>query len=505
MDKTVLELRNISKSFSKITVLNNVSLQIKPGEVHALVGENGAGKSTLMKILMGIYSADEGDILVNGEKVEIHNPKDALGFGISMIHQELNPVLDMEVAENNFLGREIRKVHLGGLSIVDLNEQRNQTEKLFARIGVQIDPRELMRNLSVAQSQLVEIVKAISLSSKVVIMDEPTSAITSKEVHTLFEQINNLKKQNVAVIYISHKMDEIFQIADRITILRDGNLIGTYNASEINNDQLIRMMVGREIKEFIPKTEAEIGGTVLEIKELSREKKFQNISFSLKSGEILGIAGLVGAGRSELAECIFGITHPSKGEILINGIPVNIKHPQDAIRNKMALITEDRKFTGLNLKASVKDNISIVGLMRLSLFGVINEKQEKHISDSYIDKLNIKASSRNALLSSLSGGNQQKVVLSKWLLTTPDIIIFDEPTRGIDVGAKRDIYLLMGELVKAGKALIMISSEIPEIMGLADRIIVLAAGRLTGEIQRSEFTQETIMRYASDFNNGGIQ
>ena len=478
--------------------------RVKPGEVHALVGENGAGKSTLMKILMGIYSSDEGEIRVEGQPAPIRNPKEAIGYGISMIHQELNPILDMEVAENIFLGREIRRKGLGTIGLVDLKEQRKQAEILFREIGIQINPRTLMRNLSVAQKQLVEIVKAISLSSKVIVMDEPTSAITQKEVKTLFDQINRLRKQNVAVIYISHKMDEIFQIADRISVLRDGDFIGTYPVSEINQDQLIKLMVGREIKEFIPKSEPQIGEVVMEVRDLSRGSHFNNINFQLHTGEILGLAGLVGAGRSELAECIFGITRPTSGEILINGKRVNHNHPQDAIRHKVALITEDRKLTGLNLKFSVKNNITIVNLNKLSRIGIINDIQERRVSDDYISNLKIKTTSRNTLLANLSGGNQQKVVLSKWLLTAPDIIILDEPTRGIDVGAKRDIYLLIGELVKAGKAVLMISSEIPEIMGLSDRIIILAAGKKTGEITRSEFSQETIMRFASAFNDGGV-
>ena len=493
MAEFIFELNHITKSFSRVTVLNDVTLKIKPGEVHALVGENGAGKSTLMKIIMGIYSQDSGEILVDGKNVHIKNPKEAISYGISMIHQELNPIKDMEVAENVFVGREIRKWKLGGLSLVDLKEQRRVTEELFNNLGISINPKSLMRNLSVAQIQLVEIVKSISLSSKVVIMDEPTSAITEKEVKTLFEQIDRLRKQNVAIIYISHKMDEIFKIADRISVLRDGNYIGTFPASEIDNDKLIKMMVGREIKEFIPKTVAPIGEVVLEVNNLCRGKHFQNVSFKLHKGEILGIAGLVGAGRSELAECIFGITRPSSGEVIIRNKQTNIRHPKDAIRNRVALITEDRKFTGLNLKSTVKTNITIVGLDELSRLGVINESKERHVADKFIDQLKIKTNSRNTMISSLSGGNQQKVVLSKWLQTTPDIIIMDEPTRGIDVGAKRDIYLLMGELVKAGKALIMISSEIPEIMGLSDRILVLAAGRLTGEINRPDFTQQLIM------------
>jgi ABC-type sugar transport system ATPase subunit len=504
MEDYILAMKNISKSFSKVRVLNNVTFQVKPGEVHALVGENGAGKSTLMKILMGIHLSDEGEIFVDGHSVQIRNPKEAIGYGISMIHQELNPILDMEVAENIFVGREIPLKGLGKIGLVDLNEQRRQTESLFHEIGIQINPRSLMRNLSVAQMQLVEIVKAISLSCKVIVMDEPTSAITQKEVKTLFDQINRLRKQNVAVIYISHKMDEIFQIADRISVLRDGEFMGTYPVNEIDHDQLIKLMVGREIREFIPKTEASIGAVVMDVRNLSRGNHFTNINFQLHAGEILGIAGLVGAGRSELAECIFGISRPTSGEIWINGKMVEHHHPQDAIKNKVALITEDRKLTGLNLKFSVKNNISIVSLKDLARMGIINDFKERRVTDELIQSLRIKTPSRNTLLDNLSGGNQQKVVLAKWLLTAPDIILLDEPTRGIDVGAKRDIYLLIGEMVKAGKAVLMISSEIPEIMGLSDRIIILAAGKKTGEITRSEFSQETIMRYASAFNDGGI-
>ena len=503
MDDYILEMNRVSKSFARVAVLNSVTFNIKPGEVHALVGENGAGKSTLMKILMGIYSADEGEILVNGQKVTIRHPSEAISNGIAMIHQELNPILDMDVSENIFVGREIRKWRAGGLSLVDRKEQYRQTESLLRNIGLQISPKQLMRTLSVAQIQLVEILKAISLSSRVIIMDEPTSAITPKEVNTLFEQIDRLRKQGVAIIYISHKLDEVFQIADRITVLRDGNYIGTFLASDVDQEQLIKMMVGREIKEFIPKTEAPVGDVVMEVKNLSRGKHFQNISFNLRAGEILGIGGLVGAGRSELAECIFGITRPASGEIYIKGKRVTARHPEDSIKNKVALITEDRKSTGLNLKGSVKDNITIVGIDHFARLGVINEQNESRVSDRYISDLRIKTTSRYTSISTLSGGNQQKVVLAKWLLTLPDIIILDEPTRGIDVGAKRDIYLLMGDLVRAGKALIMISSEIPELMGLSDRIIILAEGKLTGEIKRPDFSQEAIMRYASAFSDGG--
>lgn len=500
MSDYVLEMNNIVKSFFNVKVLDDVHLKVKAGEVHALVGENGAGKSTLMKILMGLYERDSGEVIVNGEKVIFQNPRDAIKHGVSMIHQELNPVLDMEVAENIFLGREIIKLKAGPLSLVNKNEQRIQTEKLFSRMGISIDPKLLMRSLSVAQTQLVEIVKAISLSAKIVIMDEPTSAITEKEVNTLFEQIAKLKAQSVAIIYISHKMDEIFKIADKITVLRDGRFICTDDAKNLSKEQLIKLMVGREIKEIYPKQSIQPGNVVLEVNDFSNGKKFQNISFMLRSGEILGIAGLVGAGRSELVECIFGINKPVYGEVLVNGKKVRIHHPKDAIRNRIALITEDRKFTGLNMKSTVEHNISLVGINSLAKFGIIDPKKEAIATDAQIEKMKIKVFSRKSMISSLSGGNQQKTVLSKWLLTKPDIIILDEPTRGIDVGAKRDIYLLMGELVKEGKAILMISSEIPELLGLSDRIIVLAAGKITGILERKDFSQENIMRLASKFD-----
>jgi ABC-type sugar transport system ATPase subunit len=495
----ILEMSGISKSFFKVKVLDSVTLKVKPGEVHALVGENGAGKSTLMKILMGIYERDEGEILLDQQKVVFQNPRDAINSGISMIHQELNSVLDLNVAENVFLGREPRIINAGGLSIVNKKEELDLTASLFEDMGVEINPRSLMRNLSVAQRQLVEIVKAISLSAKVVIMDEPTSAITEKEVKTLFDQITKLRERSVAIIYISHKMDEIFKIADRITVLRDGKLICTDSTRNFDHEKLIKMMVGREINEFYPKTPVKCGGVALEVRGFSRKKHFRNINFELRSGEILGMAGLVGAGRSELVESIFGVTKPDSGEVIIYGQKTVIRHPNDAVRNKMALITEDRKYTGLNLVDTVEHNITIVGLKSLSRLWVINNRKEAAAADSQIKKLTIKVLSRKNRISTLSGGNQQKVVLSKWLLTEPDIIIMDEPTRGIDVGAKRDIYILMGELVKAGKAVLMISSEIPELLGLSDRILVLSEGNMTGILEKKDFSQENIMRLASKF------
>lgn len=498
----VLELKNIYKSFPGVKVLKDVTLQVRPGEVHALMGENGAGKSTLMKILMGIYKADQGSIFLEGKETVIHGPKDAMSKGISMIHQELNTVLDMEVAENVFVGRELLKKGFEKLKIVDIARMREETGKYFREMNIDIDPRAKMRTLSVAEMQLVEIVKAISLNSRIIVMDEPTSAITEKEATVLFAQIERLKKQGVAIIYISHKMDEIFRISDTITVLRDGQWIGTKPAKELDNDMLIKMMVGRELTDIYPKDPVEIGDVILEVKNLSRGKKVRDASFSLRKGEVLGIAGLVGAGRSELVETIFGLYPKTGGQIFLHGKEVHIKSAADAIKNKMALITEDRKQTGLNLIVSVKENIASVSIGKLSNHGIVNDKKINEVSEKYIKELKIKTPDGNAIVGNLSGGNQQKVVLAKWLLDEPDIIIFDEPTRGIDIGAKRDIYLLINNLAKEGKAVIVISSEMAEVMGICDRILVMAEGRINGEVQREEFSQEVIMGYASNITGG---
>ena len=498
----VLELKNIYKSFPGVKVLEDVTLQVRPGEGHALMGENGAGKSTLMKILMGIYKADQGSIFLEGKETVIHGPKDAMSKGISMIHQELNTVLDMEVAENVFVGRELLKKGMEKLKIVDIARMREETGRYFREMNIDIDPRAKMRTLSVAEMQLVEIVKAISLNSKIIVMDEPTSAITEKEAAVLFTQIERLKKQGVAIIYISHKMDEIFRISDTITVLRDGQWIGTKPAKELDNDMLIKMMVGRELTDIYPKDPVEIGDVILEVKNLSRGKKVQDASFSLRKGEVLGIAGLVGAGRSELVETIFGLYPKTGGQIFLHGKEVHIKNSADAIKNKMALITEDRKQTGLNLIVSVKENIASVSIGKLSTHGIVNDKKINEVSEKYIKELKIKTPDGNAIVGNLSGGNQQKVVLAKWLLDEPDIIIFDEPTRGIDIGAKRDIYLLINNLAKEGKAVIVISSEMAEVMGICDRILVMAEGRINGEVRREEFSQEVIMGYASNITGG---
>jgi len=496
----LLEMRGICKSYADVPVLDSVDFRVGRGEVHALMGENGAGKSTLVKILMGIVPRNAGEIILDGRAVTFRSPREAMDGGLAMIHQELNPVLDLEVAENIFLGREVRSLSLGPLSTVNRRRMRQDCQALFDRFEIPISPTAMMRELSVAQMQLVEIVKAISLSSKVVIMDEPTSAITEREVAILFRQINLMRERGVSVIYISHKIEEVFQIADRITVLRDGRQVGADAVSALSRDALIKLMVGREITNFLPKETVPIGEVVLEVIGLTWGRRVLDVSFAVRAGEILGLAGLVGAGRSETVETLFGMHKASAGEIRIRGRQAAIRSPRGAIKRRIALITEDRKMTGLNLVGTVEENISIAALDRVSRFGMIRKRREHASADEYIQRMNIKTFSRAALVSSLSGGNQQKVVLAKWLLTDPDVVIFDEPTRGIDVGAKREIYLLIGELVRHGKAVVLISSELLEIMGLADRILVMAAGRLTGEVQRRDFSQERIMELAARFN-----
>jgi ABC-type sugar transport system ATPase subunit len=504
MDEYVLVMEDITKAFSGNTVLHSVPFNLKEGEVHTLMGENGSGKSTLMKILMSIYHRDGGCIRLFGDEVVFSNPAQALDHGIAMIHQEFFPVMDMEIAENIFIGKEIRDK--SGL-LVNIRKMRSEAKKLLDQFGLKLDPKTRMRDLSVGQCQLIEIIKAISSNAKIIIMDEPTSAITEREVDILFEQIRRLCAQKVSVIYISHKMEEIFKISDRITVLRDGNYIGTKNASELDNAELIKMMVGRELSEVFPKKNVTQGVVVMRVDNLCMENKVRNVSFELHKGEILGIAGLIGAGRSELVETLFGLREKTSGTLVINDENVAIKHPKHAIKHKIALITEDRKPTGLNLRASISNNITIISIKSLLKRGLLNRKNESDCAVSFVKKLQIKARGVDVPVQSLSGGNQQKVVISKWLVGDPDIIIMDEPTRGIDVGAKRDIYLLMGELVEKGKSIIMISSEMPEVIGMSDRIIVLCEGKQTGEFMRgefprNEFSQEAIMWCASGMEGG---
>ena len=490
----ILEMKDISKTFPGVKALDHVQLQVRPGEVHALMGENGAGKSTLMKILMGIYTRDAGgEILFDGKPYLVYNPKEAMDMGVAMIHQELNPILDMTVYENIFVGRELRK---NGL--VDKKAEIEQAQKLIEECGLHVSPKETLRNLTVALCQLIEIIKAISVNAKVIIMDEPTAAITDREVELLFGHIRRLKEKGVAIIYISHRMAEIFSICDRVSVYRDGQYIGTGTTTELDEGQLIKMMVGREITDVYPKLEADIGEVVFEAKNIVRaDNKVKGVSLSVRRGEILGIGGLVGAGRSELVEGIFGMHALSQGEIFVHGKRVKISSPEDIIKQGVALITEDRKVTGLNLSGTVNDNIAMVAIKKLLTHGLYNKGKARRASEEYIEKLNIKTPSADQIVGNLSGGNQQKIVIAKWLLNDPDIIILDEPTRGIDVGAKRDIYLLLGNLVRQGKAVIMISSEIPELMGICDRIMVMCEGNYSGEVSREEFSQERIMTLAS--------
>ena len=491
----ILEMKDISKTFPGVKALDHVQLQVRPGEVHALMGENGAGKSTLMKILMGIYTKDDdgGEILFDGKPYVVSNPKEAMDRGVAMIHQELNPILDMPVYENIFVGRELRK---NGL--VDKKAEIEQAQKLIEECGLHVSPRETLRNLTVAQCQLIEIIKAISVNAKVIIMDEPTAAITEREVELLFGHIRRLKEKGVAIIYISHRMAEIFAICDRVSVYRDGQYIGTGTTKELDENQLIKMMVGREITDVYPKLDADIGEAVFEAKNIVRaDNKVKGVSLTVRRGEILGIGGLVGAGRSELVEGIFGMHALSQGEIYVHGKHVKVSSPQDIIREGVALITEDRKVTGLNLSGTVNDNIAMVAIKKLLTNGLYDRGKARRASQEYIDKLNIKTPSADQIVGNLSGGNQQKIVIAKWLLNDPDIIILDEPTRGIDVGAKRDIYLLLGNLVRQGKAVIIISSEIPELMGICDRIMVMCEGNYSGEVSREEFSQERIMELAS--------
>ena len=495
----LLDMQNISKSFGTNRVLQNVHFDLNNGEVHALIGENGAGKSTLMKILMGIYTADSGNIKIHGRETAFSGPSQALNAGVAMIHQELNPILDMSVAENIFMGKEKRK----GV-FTDKKGQEKEAAKYLEMLGVHISPSKLMRTLDVSQMQMVEIAKTLSYGAKIIIMDEPTSAITDSEVERLFQNIEKLKKQGIGIIYISHKMDELFKIADRITVLRDGQYVLTSSINDITPQQLIRSMVGREISEIYPEHKSTAGKVLLSVRHAGRKGEFNDISFDLHSGEKLGIAGLMGAGRTELVMALFGATRLTEGEIVVEGEKVDLKSPADAIRHRIALVTEDRKFYGLNLMASVEDNIISMIEKKISSCGFYNKRKGKRYAEEMINKLNIKVTSPKQLTKNLSGGNQQKVVLAKWLLNDPDIIIFDEPTRGIDVGAKAEIYKIIEDLACEGKGIIVISSEMPELIGLSHRMIVLHEGEMTGTLERNELIQENIMTLASGYRKEEI-
>lgn len=495
----LLIMEGINKGFSGVAVLQDVQFSLRQGEVHALMGENGAGKSTLMKILAGIYSKDAGSILIEGTESVAASPKTAQQLGVAIIHQELNMIPDLSIQENLFLGREAK---WGRTGFVNRTQMRAEAKNYLGQLGMDLDPDGLVRELSVGQQQMVEIAKALSMNAKILVLDEPTAALTKREIEKLFQLVATLKTQGVGMIYISHRMEEIFQISDRITVLRDGRYIGTRDTNATSMDELVQMMVGREIKERFPKVETEIGEERLRVEGLTQEGKLYDINLSVRAGEILGIAGLMGAGRSELAKALFGVGM-YHGKIFVNHQLVSIKNPSDAISAGLALITEDRKGEGLIPDLSVRENLALPNLRALSHFGFINHRMEENFVRDSISKLKVKVHHSEQEVSSLSGGNQQKVVIGKWLATRPKVLILDEPTRGVDIGAKREIYDLMNQLVQSGVAIIMISSELPEVLGMSDRILVMHEGRFTGEFSRENATQEAIMVAATGGKNHG--
>ena len=497
-----LELRGVSKSFPGVKALDNVQLAVKPGTVHALMGENGAGKSTLMKCLFGIYKMDAGEIYIDGEKTVIENPDEAMKKGIAMVHQELQPVLARSVGENMFLGRFPVKKY-GPLQIIDHKTMYEETEKWLKEVNMDFNPKAQLDTLSIGQMQSVEIAKAVSHDAKVIIFDEPTSSLSDSEVEALFRIMESLRSKGVAMIYISHKMDEIKRIADDVTIMRDGTYIGTWPAKDLTIDDIIAKMVGRELTNIYPVKDRTPGEVVMEVKGLSsiHEKSFQDVSFKLRKGEILGFGGLVGAQRTELMEGLFGIRNLSAGEIRIHGKEVKIKSPRDAMNAGIGMITEDRRGNGIFGCLSIKDNVGVSVYNKFLTAGIVlDHKKINKVVDDSIEKLSIKTPSMQEHIANLSGGNQQKVIVSRWLANDPDILIMDEPTRGIDVGAKQEIYEIMTDLAKQGKAIIMISSEMAELLGMSDRIYVMCNGKLRGEItEESDMTQEKVMSYATQF------
>lgn len=490
MQEYLLKMEGICKAFPGVKALDEACILVKKGEVHALMGENGAGKSTLMKVLNGLLQPDKGQIWLEGEEIRVENPAAALKKGVAMIYQELNPIRDMTVAENIFIGREFMK----GL-FVDKKKNEEEAGMLLKRFGLAIDPGVRMRTLSIAQMQMIEIMKAISSGAKLIVMDEPTSSLTDEEIKVLFQKIEELKKAQVSVIYISHRLEETFTIADTVTVMRDGRYIATRGVKELDKNTLIQMMVGRELSNIYPKEEAEIGETVLEVRNLCGDR-FQDISFQVRRGEILGFYGLVGAGRSEVFRRIFGMDSGSGGEIFLEGKELSVSRPYHAIRAGIVMVTEDRKEDGLVLCRSIQENIALPNLKRYQRGPFLKGESEKKECREIAGKMSVKMSGLNQLAGQLSGGNQQKVVLSKWLMEQPKVLILDEPTRGIDVGAKAEIYSLMCEFAKQGLAIVMISSELPEVMGMSDRMIIMGEGRIRGEFRREEYAQDEILKSA---------
>ena len=502
MSEYRLEMRGVCKSFPGVKALDHAQLQLRPGTVHALMGENGAGKSTLMKCMFGIYKMDEGEILFEGQKVSIADPMEALKMGIAMVHQELQPIPARTVGENIFLGRYPMKKALGFIPIVDHKKMYEDTAALLKKVRMDFDPQQMLGELSVSQMQSVEIAKAVSANCKVLILDEPTSSLTQNEVEALFRIVEDLKRDGVAIVYISHKMDEILRISDEVTIMRDGQYIGTWPAKEMTTDMIITKMVGRELTNLFPERDNHPGEVVFQVEDFTsiNPKSFRNVSFELRKGEILGVGGLVGAQRTELMEGLFGIRSHTTGRITYKGRELKINRPKNAIDQGVAMLTEDRRATGILGVLSVADNISIASLRQYLDFGVcINSRKVEQLVRDNVRKMNIKTPSSRTLIKSLSGGNQQKVLIGRWLANDPEVLILDEPTRGIDVGAKYEIYCIIAELAKQGKSIIMISSEMSELIGMSDRVMVMCDGRVTGFIDGKDATQENIMELATKF------
>lgn len=488
--ETLLKMDNISKSFSGVQVLNRVKLELAAGEVLGLLGENGAGKSTLMKILGGIVKKDSGDIWISGKIVDIDNPVAAAQQGISIIHQELVLVPELTVAENVFLGRLPR-------GFIRWNEVYRKAQDLFDELGIDINPKTPVGELPIASQQMVEIARAISKNAKIIVMDEPTSSLTEKETNILFGMIEKLKQRKVGIIYISHRLEEIFSICDRITVLRDGEFVGNKARSEVTEDDVVRMMVGRDLSSFYVKEDHDMGKVALQVKGLTKTGVFKDISFEVKEGEVLGISGLLGAGRSEVARALVGIDRFDSGEIQLFGKTLKIRKPIDAVEAGIVYIPEDRKKQGLFLQRSVEENLTVPIIKSLSKFNIISKKREYQVVNGLLEKFAIRTSNPKIAIRNLSGGNQQKVLLSRWLKSPPKVLILDEPTRGVDVGAKAEIYTFINDLAKRGMAIILISSDLPEVLTVSDRILVMREGTISGEVLRDEASEEVIMGYAT--------
>lgn len=488
-----IEMRGIDKAFGGNKVLRNAGLTINNGEIHALIGENGAGKSTLMKILTGVYTKDAGTVIVDGKEVSYKNPKEAEEAGIVFIHQELNVLFDLTVEENMFMGKEITN----RLGVCDTKAMRNEVNRVLDKLGVRINPNTRMDRLSIGQQQMIEIAKALMIDAKVIIMDEPTAALTQSETQILFQIIKNLKEKGVSIIYISHRMEEIFELSDRITVLRDGQYIATKRTIDTDMNDVVKMMIGREIGERYPERNSKIGTVIFEVKNLNCPGLFKDISFQVHAGEVLGVSGLMGAGRTEIMKAIFGDMPNVTGKIFIDEEEVINKNPRQAMKNGIGFITEDRKLEGLMIEDSIMKNISIANLGKISKKGVIQNKLEKNLIKENIEELHIKCIGPSHECTNLSGGNQQKVVFAKWIDTDPKVLILDEPTRGVDIGAKKEIYNIINKLAATGVGIIMVSSELPEVLGMSDRIMVVREGKITGILPKEKANQENIMTLAT--------